>query len=187
MAAFGTVLGVTDGNVKVYSSDYGSVDRNEYPDDSSLIASHHGVFTGYKWQCVELARRYWLVNFGVVFDSIPMAFDIFNLKTALVVATNRSIPLYHHANGSSCLPNRGSLLIWDAVGEMFSVTGHVAVVVNVSCTFVDVVEQNVLDEVWKQDENYSRRLPVALDPVSNSFTVFCTFEGSRILGWVTHM
>ena len=70
---------------------------------------------------------------------------------------------------------------WDAVGEMFSVTGHVAVVVNVAPTFVDVVEQNVLDEVW-DNASYSRRLPAAL--VSNSFTVSCTFEGSRILGWV---
>ena len=179
MAAFGTVLGVTDGNVKVYSSNYKSEKKK------SRVASHNGVFTGYNWQCVELARRYWLVNFGVVFESIPMAFDIFELKTAREVATNRSIPLYHHANGSSsCLPNRGSLLIWDAVGEMFSVTGHVAVVVNVTPTFVDIVEQNVLNKVW-DNANYSRRLPAAL--VSNSFTVSCTFDGSKILGWVTHI
>lgn len=32
--------------------------------------------TGYKFQCVELARRYLVANRGVVFDSIPMAYNI---------------------------------------------------------------------------------------------------------------
>lgn len=37
----------------------------------AFVAKHNGVFTGIKWQCVELARRYWLVNYGYVFESIP--------------------------------------------------------------------------------------------------------------------
>lgn len=182
-APFGTILGVTDCEVLVFSSDYESIDKKIYPDDKSFVSFFNEEFTGYKYQCVELARRYWLVNFGVVFESIPMAYDIFGLMSARVVATNSSVPLSKFPNGCGSMPSKGSLLIWEAKGETFKDTGHVAVVVNAGPVFVDIVEQNVLDRVWTA--NYSRRLPAALDPESGKFTVTCTFEGSNILGWIT--
>ena len=183
-APFGTLLGTTDCNVQVFSSNYESINRSEYPDQESLVSFYHGEFTGYKYQCVELARRYWLLNFGVVFESIPMAYDIFPLRTARVVATNGSVPLQQFLNGCKSMPAKGSLLVWEAKGETFKVTGHVAVVVDASPDHVDIAEQNVLDEVWK-GTTYSRRLPATLDPVSGSYTISCTFDESNILGWLT--
>ena len=183
-APFGTVLGITDCNVAVYSSDYDSADKTKYENRDAYVSYQDGEFTGYKYQCVELARRYWLVNFGVVFDSIPMAYNIFELKSARAVATDDLVPLQQFPNGYKSMPAKGSLLIWEAKGDTFKITGHVAVVVDVGPDHVDIVEQNVLDEVWKGTK-YSRRLPATLDSVSGSYTISCTFAGSHILGWTT--
>jgi glutathionylspermidine amidase/synthetase len=183
-APFETVLGMTDGGVLVYSCDYDTANKSIYNSSDAFVSKYEGVFTGYKYQCVELARRYWLVNFGTIFDSIPMAFDIFTLDFAREVKTDKRIPLKQIPNGDEERPEVGSLLIWQARGE-FKGTGHVAVVVNVQDDFVDIVEQNVYDEVWKAGTNYSRRLKVASDPVTGAYTISCTYPDTTILGWTT--
>jgi len=138
-----------------------------------------------KWQCVELGRRYLLVNYGVVFDSIPMAYDIFDLKTVLRVKDNKELGFYAQVNGQSKIPpRRGSLLIWKPQGY-FKTTGHVAVISNVGQNFLDIVEQNVDDEVWPTGTDYSRRLRTSTDQ-SGAFRIHCTFLDTRILGWMTH-
>ena len=52
-----------------YSSDY-----DNHPDKSLFSGrsdyrsqSNDGVYFGYKWQCVELARRYLVTNYGYTF------------------------------------------------------------------------------------------------------------------------
>ena len=91
--------------------------------------------------------RYWLANYGVTFESIPMAYDIFRLTKGTRVVTDSAVPLNSHPNGSRVLPPKGSLLIWGKgkAGTTFQTTGHVAVVVNAGPSFVDIVEQNVYD------------------------------------------
>ena len=49
---------------------------------------------------MELARRYLLINHGVIFDSIPMAYDIFKLKSVRKVSDNSLIRMDAHSNGS---------------------------------------------------------------------------------------
>ena len=51
----------------------------------------HGVPTGFTYQCVELARRYLIINHGVTFESIPMAYDIFDLKNVQVLKVEISV------------------------------------------------------------------------------------------------
>ena len=101
-AVFGTLLGMCPGGVGVYSSHYKSVstrpfsrgrrcklaglceppifalqmDESEYKGLKSYEHRLGDTITGYKFQCVELARRYLVANRGVVFDSIPMAYNI---------------------------------------------------------------------------------------------------------------
>ena len=71
--------------MEVFSCDYDSIaDRALLQDRASFKASWQGAMTGFKYQCVELARRYLIINHGVTFDSIPMAFDIFDLKSVQV-------------------------------------------------------------------------------------------------------
>merc|ERR1711998_471732 len=113
------------------------------PDYRSV--SNSGVFFGYKWQCVELARRWLVTNLGVTFgeratrvDSevssgigdVPMAYDIFHLTFVTRLEDEARLPLLAHPNGSTSPPTEGSLLIWD---ESYDHTGHVAVVTAVFC------------------------------------------------------
>ena len=180
---FGTLLGKTDGGVEVFSCNYATVDKSQWEHLSWFEKKVLDVFTGFKWQCVELARRYLLINFGVVFENIPMAFQIFYLKSVTRVKDNEALRIHSFPNGSDVLPVKGSLLIWEPIGE-FKHTGHVAVIVDVTDTHVDVVEQNVDDTIWPAGQTYSRRLRVTLDAQTGAFQIFCTFPDTEILGWI---
>jgi glutathionylspermidine amidase/synthetase len=144
VSPFGTILGTTDGNCIVYSCDHETLDKAKFPTQESMDATYNGVYTGQRYQCVELARRYLLINHGVVFESIPMAYDIFNLRTIKRVVDDELFAMTAHENGSSVQPVKGSMLIWKSAGE-YAVTGHVAVIVDVQASHIDIVEQNVED------------------------------------------
>ena len=99
-ATFGTLLGVGPGGVSVYSSDYDSADKQALPNRQAYRSAVDGLFMGYKWQCVELARRWMYLTHGYVFDDVAMAYDIFRLRDVRVVADGRRLPLRSFRNGS---------------------------------------------------------------------------------------
>ncbi|OQS07147.1 bifunctional glutathionylspermidine amidase/glutathionylspermidine synthetase [Thraustotheca clavata] len=177
-APFGTLLGVTDGGVEVYSC--------QLPEGAEALDMDpnyvDGVYTGVRWQCVELGRRYLYVNYGVVFGSVDYAFQIFDLPTFKRIATQAPVAITKHPNGSPEPPAHGSLLIWSPYGEMAE-TGHVAVVVNATDTFVDIVEQNVEDIIWPHGQQYSRRLQVERN--ATSYFIKKWYDEEHIIGWVT--
>ena len=73
------------------------MDQSEYKGLQSYEHRLGDTITGYKFQCVELARRYLVANRGVVFDSIPMAYDICACRVAYLVVgppDSTSRPLY---------------------------------------------------------------------------------------------
>ncbi|KDO30544.1 hypothetical protein SPRG_04445 [Saprolegnia parasitica CBS 223.65] len=182
---FGTLLGITDGGVHVYCCDYTTLSDDARANRDDFKSVHNGITTGYKWQCVELGRRYLLVNFGVVFDNIAMAYDIFRLKNVRRVEDDQLVPMHPNVNGEATeLPVKGSLLIWNPVGE-FERTGHIAVIVHAENDYVDIVEQNVDDEVWPAGQTYSRRLQAVVDEDSGAYTIVCSYPDSSILGWMT--
>ncbi|KAI8801104.1 hypothetical protein BJ742DRAFT_838776 [Cladochytrium replicatum] len=182
-APFGALLGTTDGDVQVYSSNYDTLDPGDSRDPAWFDHYIHDQYCGYKWQCVELARRYLILNRGMTFDSVPMAYDIFDLKTATRVSDGQKFPFIANPNGDWVPPEIGSLLIWEPVGE-FRTTGHVAVIVTVASQYVDIVEQNVEDVIWPDGIKYSRRLHVTRS-ADGSFTIHCTYPDTVILGWKT--
>mmetsp|Transcript_113972 Transcript_113972/g.362418 ORF Transcript_113972/g.362418 Transcript_113972/m.362418 type:complete len:232 (+) Transcript_113972:1135-1830(+) len=175
---FGTLLGVTDGPVEVYSCNL-EPDRKALDMEPNYI---NGTYTGVKWQCVELARRYLLINFGVVFDSVEYAYQIFDFTSVGKVSDKSRVAFNKHANGGPIPPEHGSLLIWKPYGEM-AVTGHVAVVIDVTDTYVDIAEQNVEDTIWPENRHYSRRLDVKKN--STSFHIEKWFEEEDLVGWMT--
>lgn len=64
-APFGTLLGYAPGGVAIYSSDYNSLDP--WDDDDAAFRSYiDDEYMGHKWQCVEFARRFLFLNYGVV-------------------------------------------------------------------------------------------------------------------------
>ncbi|HPR05431.1 MAG TPA: bifunctional glutathionylspermidine amidase/synthase [Denitromonas sp.] len=181
-ARFGTMLGVAAGDVPVYSSHYPSADRTAYPDRHSYRSYLDGEYMGYKWQCVELARRWLYLNKGYEFDDVPMAYDIFRLRSVRVVKDDRRLPLHAFHNGARRHPEPGCLLIWDEGGE-FEVTGHVAVIVEVHADRVCVIEQNVGHHVWSAGQTYSRALPARIDE-TGGYWISAQMPGAKILGWM---
>jgi len=181
-ARFGTLLGVAPGEVRVFSSDYASAEKSELPTRESYRSYIDGEFMGYKWQCVELARRWLYVNRGYVFDDIAMAYDIFRLRDVKVVADGSRLPLKSFRNGARRHPEPGSLLIWNEGGD-YDVTGHVAVVTEVLPDRIRFVEQNVEDKVWPEGQGFSRELAVTVDG-DGGYRIDSTAADAGIMGWV---
>ena len=106
-----------------------------------------GTFTGIQWQCVEYARRWLLINHGVVFGDVDIAADIWGHDQVTRVADGASLPLSSYVNGSKELPQVGDLLIY---AREFLGTGHVAVITEVDANTgrIAVAEQNYLNDAW---------------------------------------
>lgn len=181
-APFGTILGHAPGRVPVYSSDYATADEREYPNRHAYRSYIDGVFMGYKWQCVEFARRWLYLNKGYVFADVPMAYDIFQLTEVRLVAADTALPLQSFRNGAQRPPEAGCLLIWDEGGE-FEVTGHVAIVTEVLPDRIRFVEQNVHHTVWPEGCSWSRELRARVAD-DGAYWIQCSFTDDRILGWV---
>ena len=99
----------------------------------------NGIYTGIKYQCVELARRYYLIKYGLLFEEVRGAKDIMNLQTIYHTENKRYVQWPTYTNMG--LPMVGSLLIWDSTEE-FPINGHIAIVTGITQTYVEVIEQN---------------------------------------------
>ena len=179
---FGTPLGTAPGGVVAYSSDYATADSRLLPDRSAYRHYVGDIYTGYKWQCVEFARRWLLVNRGYVFQDIAMAYDIFRLQQVTVCSDSTVLPLRSFRNGSRRRPEVGCMLIWSE-GGAFEHTGHVAIVMEVTDDYVCVAEQNVDHELWPEGKPYARQLAASLD-AGGGYWLRCSFHDGTILGWV---
>ena len=56
------------------------IDPQEYEDDAVFRSYIDDEYMGHKWQCVEFARRFLFLNYGVVFTDVGMAWEIFSLR-----------------------------------------------------------------------------------------------------------
>lgn len=152
---FGARLGTTPMGLIAYS--------NCQP-DCMLPVPHRwdGTFTGIRWQCVELARRWLVARRGLTFDSVDLAIDIWTeIDVYTDVETGVGHPVESILNGADDPPTVGNLLIYAQVLEG---TGHVAVVTNVTLPkgespgSVEVAEQNYANTRWPDD--HARRIPL---------------------------
>lgn len=138
-----------------------------YKNNNSTEHNHYlGVFTGLKWQCVEYARRWLIINKGVTFESIPDASDIWTLDTVSLLSTGERIPFHSSSSG---IPPVGALLIYKK-SEVLP-HGHVSVVVGVTEYEVQLAEQNWTGDEWQS--NYARTLPIQEGTIMNQ----------DLLGW----
>ena len=144
VSPYGNVLGTSKRGVAAYSNCHS---------DCVIFEPNHwkGTYTGIKWQCVEYARRWLLINKGAVYGDVDIAADIWNNIDYLTdVATKKAIPLESHLNGSRQPPQVGDLLIY---ARAFNDTGHVAVVIDTDYAngVIEVGEQNYNNEPWPED------------------------------------
>ncbi|KAF0697033.1 Aste57867_12261 [Aphanomyces stellatus] len=179
--SFGTVLGEFE-SVQVHSCLLP-------PGMSALdmeLATFHGTCTGVQWQCVELARRYLLQLHGVVFDCIPIAHDMFTSAVFRDARSRRQVRATHAPQGGTVRPVKGSLLIWKNWG-VHAPTGHVAVIVAVTNTHVDIIEQNFINTKWPKDRPYSRRLTARVEKSDNGerYVIATQPDREEMLGWIT--
>jgi len=179
---FGTLLGMAPGDVPAYSSDYATADDRQLPNRHAYRSYLDGIFLGYKWQCVEFARRWLYLNKGWIFEDVAMAYDIFRLRTARVIRGAQTLPLHAFANGAKRWPEPGALLIWAAGGE-FEDTGHVAIITEVTESYVRVAEQNVHHQLWPVGADWAREIPARVTD-EGDYWLRCSFGDAEILGWV---
>lgn len=164
---YGEVLGVGPGNVPAYSNcSAGCVVFS--PNKSE------GTYTGIKWQCVEFARRWLLVNQGVVYGDVDIAADIWGLTSVTRIKDKAELKLSSYPNGSEKPPEVGDLLIYT---KEYLKTGHVAVIAKVDTKShqVQVVEQNFTNIKWTG--SYARAIPYVVH--DNKFWLL----DSYLLGW----
>ena len=179
---FGAVLGIAEGGVPVYSSDYDSADELEFPDRHAYRNFCDGVYMGQKWQCVEFARRWLYVTRGCIFDDVAMAHDIFRLRTLTRVEDRAQFPLRSFRNGARRRPEPGGLLIWDEGGH-FTTTGHVAIIIDVTRNSLRIAEQNFRHVRWRDGQGHSRELTMS-GSAEAGYSVDGGGDDAVILGWV---
>lgn len=179
---FDTLLGYAPGNVPAYSSDYDTASNETYKKRSAFRSYLDGIYMGYKWQCVEFARRWLYINYGYLFDDVAMAYDIFELRSVRDVKANTRLPLRAFANGCVMHPVVGSLLIWQEGGE-FEDTGHVAIITEVTPNYVRIAEQNVGHQRWPEGQNYARELSATVTE-DGEYWITCSYGDAEILGWM---
>jgi len=147
---FNEVEGIASSNVPAYSNKhtgfyYGG--RNNF----------HGVFTGYKWQCVEFARRWLLIRKSCTFRDIPCACNIWtDVPYIERVTDGQRFQLRAVPNGSPEPPKKDALLIYGRDRKL--PYGHVAIITDVTSDHVYIAEQNNLYHYWPG--NYARREPL---------------------------
>ena len=180
-APFGTLLGYAPGGVAIYSSDYSSLDPRDYDDDAAFRSYIDDEYMGHKWQCVEFARRFLFLNYGMVFTDVGMAWEIFSLRFLREVVNDNILPLQAFPNGSPRAPVAGALLIWQKGGE-FKDTGHVAVVTQLLENKIRIAEQNVLHTPLPPGQQWTRELEMVVE--NGCYTLRDTFDDTTILGWM---
>lgn len=139
------------------------------------------MYTGEKWQCVEFARRWLLINYGYTFGDVPMAYHILDERHVTMQRgpqRGERKPLWACHNGGGVKPRVGNMLIWD---RSYDGTGHVAIITEVGADYVRIAEQNFEDWKWTEGSDYARELRLTSEN-SGRYTVHDKF---KILGWMT--
>lgn len=150
MVPYNQVLGIASSNVPAYSNG-----NDEYFSGERHFV--HGIFTGFKWQCVEFARRWLLLRKTCIFRNIGSASDAWqDLPSIERVTDGRKFPLIAHLNGSSVMPKKDSLLIYPRCRDL--PFGHIAIITDVTRDGIRIGEQNYHFHRWSG--NYARQIPM---------------------------
>ena len=124
---------------------------------------------GQKWECVEFARRYTALRYGVMLPGVTYAADFWS-KVTMPVSLRRV------TNGAVELPQVGDLVIMSTNGT--TTPGHIAVVSAVSSSSATIAQQNAV--------SWSQGLAVSSTTVAGTrrYTI-AALSGHGTLGWYT--
>ncbi|KAF8291242.1 putative trypanothione synthetase-like protein [Trypanosoma cruzi] len=100
------------------------------------------IYTGYRYQCVEYARRFLILTTGCVFGSCGGANEIFEMKTLKHIETDAKLDFIAHPNGKSKRrPTPGDIIVYPRHSQLLP-WGHVGVISYVHNQKVGIAEQN---------------------------------------------
>ncbi|CCW63656.1 unnamed protein product [Phytomonas sp. EM1] len=149
LVPFGQVQGYMPGHIPAYSNKhdhYFSAERN----------FDHGIFCGFKYQCVEFARRALYLRKGLVLPNIGTASEIPNLTHVNDARTAQVVPLNFIPNGSPEKPVVDSLFVTPTTKS--NPFGHVGVIVEVGDDYVGIADQNCVFYKWEGPYAYKLKL-----------------------------
>lgn len=182
----GFVLGEPKLGVPAYNCNYQNIvppEPSEAPFDMLAYckdARGNDQYSGMKWQCVEYARRWWIVHFDVTLLNIPRACDIWTRTYAKRLSDAKNVALEMFGSGVSQEPPKvGDLIIWKKTAEQ--PVGHVAVVCEVEEGVVRIAEQNV-DNNIKWDTHFSREFPLQRNESTGAYIL--RDDEDPLFGWV---
>jgi hypothetical protein len=199
---FGQVLGAVDGadarsncvstciraELSFLNLDTGEITvHKEDPEDERLH------YIGLTYQCVEYARKWWMINRDITFGSIGSAHEILYLTEGAHIRTKEAFPLARSINGTAKRPpKRGDLVVYYPDREDPEWRhGHVAVVVDtdLEAGIVALAEENYDNEPWRNPQAFARR--IRLFEVGGRYTLLDVPaeggdnpDGGRISGWI---
>ncbi|KAG5501535.1 hypothetical protein JKF63_03364 [Porcisia hertigi] len=172
---FGAVQGYAPGGIPAYSNNH-----DHFFSGERSIASN--VFYGFKYQCVEFARRWMLERKGLMLPDVNWACNIFELNKVRDAATGEDFAVLRVRNGTETKPETDALIIYPSTDE--SPTGHVGVITAVGDDYVCIADQNYLFHKW--ESSYACKL--RLEHKAGIWTVIDDHDAGKIeipLGWVT--
>jgi DNA repair protein Rad10 len=100
-APFAAVCGVAPGGIPAYSCDYKTADPSVWKSRHRFRHENHGLYYGYRYQCVEFSRRWLIHTQGITFGDVGMAYEIFHLTFAKKVSDGTKVSWNNIPNGSS--------------------------------------------------------------------------------------
>jgi|688.fasta_scaffold905997_1 hypothetical protein len=174
LVKFGKPLGVTKQKVVSFSN-HGKSKNKDQPN------YYNNVYSGVKYQSVEFVRRWLITVYGITFESVDDATDIFKLKNFILVKyPSIKIVIEKCVNNGSKNIAFGNVIIWDSQGA-FNVDGSCAIVVKVKNNIIYIADQNVSNKSWN-DKCYSRKLYVN----ENNVIEDREYPDTKITGWLKY-
>ncbi|KAK7195946.1 trypanothione synthetase [Novymonas esmeraldas] len=172
---FGGVQGYAPGGIPAYSNKH-----DHYFSGERSIEDN--VFCGFKYQCVEFARRWLLERKGLVLPDVNWACHIFQLKQVSDAATAEDFAVLPVRNGTAAKPEADTLLIYPSSDS--NTVGHVGAITEVGDDYVCVADQNYRFHKWTAPYSYKLRL----EHKDDVWTIIDDLDADDVeipLGWVT--
>ncbi|GET89838.1 trypanothione synthetase, putative [Leishmania tarentolae] len=172
---FGSVQGYAPGGVAAYSNKH-----DHYFSGERSIEGN--IFFGFKYQCVEFARRWLLVRKGLLLPDVNWACHIFQLKEVRDAATAESFVVVPVRNGTETKPEADTLLIYPSTDA--NPVGHVGAITEVGDDYVCVADQNYRFHKWESSYAYKLKL----EHKNGVWTIIDDIDADDVeipLGWVT--
>ncbi|EPY43784.1 trypanothione synthetase-like protein [Angomonas deanei] len=152
------------------------------------------VYTGFRYQCVEYARRFLLLTTGCVFGNCGRSSEIYKMRHITDVETAIEYPLVPHDNGVSTVrPQPGDVILYPFHPEL-TPWGHVGIISYVNETQVGIIEQNqFFGNFFSPDPNYcdgepcvARMVDLEHNAETGTYTIVEKSNMPPPLGWMSY-